>query len=43
MSTHNVCFCEEIRNMFNCYPMLSVAMFVFVIDCFVALDKRNIH
>ena len=27
MSTHNICFCREIRKILCGYPLLSVAMF----------------
>ena len=26
MSTHNICFCREIRKIFTCYPLLSRPM-----------------
>ena len=26
MSTHNICFCGEIRKIFTCYPLLSIPM-----------------
>ena len=33
MSTHNICFCLEIRKIFCGYPLLSVAMINYVNFC----------
>ena len=43
MSTHNICFCGEIRKILCGYPLLSVAMQTCgSYHIYIALDKKGI-
>ena len=47
MSTHNICFCREIRKILCGYPLLSVATILFRTSCektniFLSLYRDNI-